>query len=58
MEKNFEQMLNELESLIKDLENNDIDLEESINKYKKALDLSKSCKEALDKAKLEVEIKE
>lgn len=58
MEKNFEQMLNELEGLIKDLENNDIDLDESINKYKKALDLSKACKEALDKAKLEVEIKE
>lgn len=58
MEKSFEEMLVELEALVKDLESKEINLDESIEKYKKALDLSKKCQEKLEKAKLEVEIKE
>lgn len=58
MEKSYEEKLIELEGLVTDLENKNISLDESINKYKKALELSKELKDMLDKAKLEIEIKE
>ena len=40
-EKTFEEKINELETIIKDLENGDIDLENSINKYTEAMKLVK-----------------
>ena len=45
-----EEMLNELEQIVKDLENGDIDLEASIEKYTEAMKLVKICGDKLNQA--------
>ncbi|MCR5461804.1 MAG: exodeoxyribonuclease VII small subunit [bacterium] len=54
----FEESLKKLESLVTDLENKDIKLEDAIKKYKEALELSKSCYDTLKKAELVVKVDE
>ncbi len=39
MENDYEKSFNELEAIIKDLESNNISLEESIKKYERAIEL-------------------
>ena len=46
----FEDNLNELESIIKELENGEIDLDSSIEKYTKAMKLAKECSDRLNSA--------
>ena len=41
--KKFEDKLNELDVIINELENGEIDLDDSINKYTKAMKLIKEC---------------
>lgn len=43
----FEEKIKELEQLVISLENNEADLEDSINKYTKAMNLVKECDEQL-----------
>lgn len=43
----FKDKVKELESIINELENGEIDLEESIEKYTKAMKLVKECDEQL-----------
>lgn len=51
MKKNtFESSLLELESIIKEMENGEIDLDDSIEKYKKAMELLKFCDDKLKNA--------
>lgn len=54
----FEEALEKLEKLVKDLENKDIKLEDAIVKYNEALELSKVCYETLKKAELIVRVEE
>jgi len=49
-EKTFEVSIKELEKIVQDLENGDIDLDNSINKYTEAMKLIKECETKLDKA--------
>lgn len=49
-EKSFEENLNELENIVKDLENGEIKLDDAINKYSEAMKLSKICSEKLKNA--------
>lgn len=49
MEMKFEDKMNELESIINELENGEIDLETSIDKYTKAMKLVHECEEKLKK---------
>ena len=49
-EKSFEENLNELESIVKDLENGDVLLDDAIKKYTTAMELSKVCSEKLKNA--------
>lgn len=49
-EKSFEESLNELENIVKDLENGDVNLDDAIDKYKDAMKLSKICSEKLKNA--------
>lgn len=44
----FEDKIKELEKIINDLENGEIDLEDSINKYTNAMKLVKECDEQLN----------
>lgn len=47
MKQTFEDKIMELESIISELETGSQTLDESFNKYKKAMDLLKSCDEEL-----------
>lgn len=49
-DKTFEQALNELETLVKDLENGDIELNEAVKKYNEGMKLSKHCHDLLKDA--------
>ena len=48
-EAKFEEQIKELESIINELENGEVDLDTSIEKYTKAMSLVKSCDEKLKK---------
>lgn len=49
-DKKFEELMIELELIVKDLENGDVDLEASIEKYTDAMKLVKMCGDKLNKA--------
>ena len=55
--KKFEELLTELESIVKELESGSLSLEDSIEKYKKGMELSNTCKKLLEEAK-EVVVKQ
>ena len=46
-EKKFEEMMEELETIVKELESGDVDLEESIKKYTEAMKIVKTCNDKL-----------
>lgn len=46
----FEDKLNELEKIVLELENGDVDLDDAIDKYTKAMKLAKECSEKLKSA--------
>ena len=49
-EKTFEEALEELEVIVKELENGNAPLDEAIKKYTEAMNLAKICNEKLDNA--------
>ena len=49
-EKKFEELMNDLETIIKELETGEVDLESSIEKYTEAMKLVKICGDKLDSA--------
>lgn len=49
-EKSFEESLEELEEIVKELENGNVPLEDAIKKYTEAMKLAKTCNEKLDNA--------
>ena len=49
-EKSFEENLTELETIVKELETGDVDLDKAITKYSEAMKLAKSCSDKLNKA--------
>ena len=53
-EEKFEDKIKELESIINDLESDNIDLDDSIDKYTKAMKLVKYCDEKLKNAEEQV----
>ena len=50
MENNFEKNLEELEMIVKDLENGNVSIDDAIEKYTKAMTLAKKCSEKLKDA--------
>jgi len=56
MEKTFESALGELESIVQQLEQGDLDLEESLKLFEKGVKLSRECRERLAKAERRIEI--
>ena len=48
--KTFEESLNELENIVKELEQGNVDLEKSIDKYTEAMKLAKECGDKLTNA--------
>ncbi len=49
-EVKFEEKLRELEKMVSELERGDVDLDEAIDKYTKAMKLAKECSEKLKNA--------
>lgn len=52
----FETSLEELESLVEALESGELSLAESLERFKRGVELSKHCHEMLDKARQSVEV--
>ena len=50
----FEDNLKKLENIVDQLESGDVDLEKSVELYKKGIDLKKICEEKLKKAELQI----
>ena len=50
----FEEALKMLEEIVKELKNNEITLEKSVELYEKGLELSNICSETLDQASLKI----
>ena len=51
----FERALNELESLVKKLEDGQLSLEESLKQFERAMALAKACQSALTAAEQKIE---
>lgn len=51
----FESSLAELESLVKQMEQGDMTLEESLAAYERGVELGRQCQEALRKAELRIQ---
>ncbi len=51
----FEEALKKLETIVQQLENSEITLEESVNLYEEGIQLSKFCTEILQQAELRIE---
>jgi exodeoxyribonuclease VII small subunit len=56
MEKTFEASLNQLETIVKQLEEGDLPLEESLKLFEKGVTLSRECRERLNEAERRIEI--
>ena len=52
---NFEKALKELESLIEDMEQGELSLEDSLKRFEKGISLTAECQQALQKAELKVQ---
>lgn len=49
-EKKFDELLVDIEKIVKDLESGNVDLETSIEKYSEAMKMIKVCSDRLNKA--------
>ncbi|MCP3673529.1 MAG: exodeoxyribonuclease VII small subunit [Gammaproteobacteria bacterium] len=54
--KDFEQQLSELETLVEHMENGDISLENSLKSFEQGIKLARSCQKSLKEAELKVKI--
>lgn len=54
-EPDFEAALSELEGLVRKLEAGDLPLDESLDEFKRGVELTRHCQTVLDKAQLTVE---
>lgn len=48
MEKTFEQKIEELENIVKELETGEVSLDDAITKYTEAMKLAKECNDKLN----------
>ncbi|MBX9598159.1 MAG: exodeoxyribonuclease VII small subunit [Burkholderiales bacterium] len=52
----FESAINQLETIIRDIENNQIDLESALNQYKHGMELVKFCQDKLRDVEQKIKI--
>lgn len=55
-EINFEKSMENLEKIAKELESDELSLDESIKKFEEGMKLSKNCKDILDNAEKKITI--
>lgn len=53
---NFEAAIAELESLVEEMEQGDISLEESLKKFERGIELTRTCQQALREAEQKVQM--
>lgn len=56
MEKTFEASLNQLETIVRQLEAGDLPLEDSLKLFEKGVKLSRECRERLNEAERRIEV--
>lgn len=56
MAKTFEESLDQLEAIVRKLEDGDLPLEESLELFEKGVKLSRECKERLVRAERRIEV--
>ena len=54
--KNFEDMMKDLEQIAKDLESGDLSLDESVKKFEEGMEISKACSKILEDAEKKITI--
>jgi len=54
--KSFEENLDELEALVKELESGDLPLEKALDRFQKGIKLSEQCRQKLEEAEEKVEV--
>ncbi len=52
--KDFEKSLHQLETIVQQMENGELGLEESLKQFEQGIQLAKSCQDALTNAELKV----
>ena len=55
-EVKFEEAMKELETIAKELENGDLNLEESVSKFEKGMEISKKCNDIIQEAEKKITI--
>lgn len=56
MESTFEIKMQELEKIVSELENGELSLDESVNKFEEGMNLSKECNKILENAEKKITI--
>ena len=56
MKKNFEEQMEELEEIVKELESGNLSLEESVSKFEEGIKISKECNQTLEEAEKKITI--
>lgn len=56
MEKTFEESLNDLEKIVKQLEDGDLPLDQSLKLFEEGVKLSRECRDRLTRAERRIEI--
>ena len=54
--KNFEEQIEKLESIVKKLEKGDLNLDDSVSKFEEGIKISKECNEILETAEKKISI--
>ena len=54
--KNFEEMMKDLEQIAKELESGELSLDESVKKFEQGMEISKSCSKILENAEKKITI--
>jgi len=56
MKKNFEEQIDELEEIVKELEKGELNLDESVLKFEQGIKISKDCNKILEEAEKKITI--
>ena len=54
--ENFEESMKKLESIVVELENGNLNLDESVKKFEEGIELSKKCNQILESAEKKINI--
>lgn len=56
MKKSFEEQMENLEKIVTELENGNLNLDESVNKFEEGIKISKECNKILEEAEKKITI--